>query len=187
MTLMMPTDGRSRPGRGIRLVAVNAALLIVAASVVVTTVVGPASAVAAATVTFGAIQAQMANQLGENDGTAGNCITYAPPGTTSSSTFVVSPDEAQTAHGLAGRLPDHPEHDEQSASDSAVGDDVGDGRHAVPDRADGPLQQPDQRERPVLHGQAEHRLMSFTAPNTIAFPGRSTRRRTAGGRRNDLI
>src|SRR4029077_10139643 len=70
--------------------------------VVVTTVVVPASPVAAASVSIGAIQGQMADQLGQDNGTVGNCITYAPPGTASSSAFVSSPAEAQTAHGRSG-------------------------------------------------------------------------------------
>ena len=79
--------------------------LLVASALVSVGVVVPARPAAAATVTFGAIQAQMANQLGVNDGTGGsNCIRYAPTSTptVSPSNFVTSPAEAQTAHGRSG-------------------------------------------------------------------------------------
>ena len=65
----------------------------------------PARPAAAATVTFGTIQAQMANHLGLNYGTGGsNCIRYSPTSApaTSPSNFVASPNEALTAHGRSG-------------------------------------------------------------------------------------
>ena len=63
-------------------------LLIVAvvlAAGLLVAVVPPPSPTLAATVTLGTIQAQHTDHLGRDNGAAGNCITYAPPGTSSSS------------------------------------------------------------------------------------------------------
>ena len=50
--------------------------LLVASTLVA--VVASARPASAATVSFGTIQAQMADHLGVNDGTSGNCIRYSP-------------------------------------------------------------------------------------------------------------
>lgn len=44
----------------------------------------------------------MADHRGQDYGTSGNCITYSPPGTSTSSALVKDPDEALTAHGYSG-------------------------------------------------------------------------------------
>ena len=86
-------------------------------------VVAPSpTAVSAATITFGGVQAQMANHRGQNSGTGGtNCIRYAPPDNSTSpavaTTFVVNPNEAITAHGSSGSCPTNL----STASQSAVG------------------------------------------------------------------
>ena len=69
-------------------------------------VVVPASGTSeAATVILGTIQAQLADLRGVDNGLTGNCITYSPVGTSTSSTFVSSPNEAITAHGASGSCP----------------------------------------------------------------------------------
>ncbi len=55
------------------------------------------SAVSAATITVGGVQAQMANHRGQNSGTGGNnCVRYLPPDNSTSpavaTTFVVQPE-----------------------------------------------------------------------------------------------
>ena len=79
--------------------ALGVVMLLMAGLCTITATVAPAPDAAAATVNIGTIQAQMADQVGVNNGTSGNCITYAPVGTATSSTLVSSPSEAQTAHG----------------------------------------------------------------------------------------
>ena len=92
-----------RGGRGTSMVrraqALAVVLLLTAGLCTITGTVAPAPDAAAATVNIGTIQAQLSNHRGVNNGTSGNCITYAPVGTSTSSALVSSPSEAQTAHG----------------------------------------------------------------------------------------
>ncbi len=187
----MQADGRPSSGRWVRLVAANAALLIVGASVVVTTVVLPASPVAAASVSIGAIQGQMADHLGQDNGTVGNCITYAPPGTSLSSAFVVSPAEALTAHGRSGsNCPATLNTSEQSAvgfRPSAVTS-VQDGTPFLIGRMvhyNNPIQANDR----YFTGKLIASLTGFTAPNTLSFSWSldETPNTGGGGCCNDLI
>ena len=83
-------------------VALFVTMLLSSAVAVVAVVVPPPSSVSAATIAFGNIQAQMADHRGVNSGTTGNCITYSPVGSATSTTYVVSPNQAITAHGYSG-------------------------------------------------------------------------------------
>ncbi|OFE16549.1 hypothetical protein BA895_02850 [Humibacillus sp. DSM 29435] len=79
-------------------------LLLVGALALAASLVLPATAAQAANVTAGPVKAQMADHRGVDYGTGrNNCITYAPPGTATSSALVgntgSSTNEAQTAHG----------------------------------------------------------------------------------------
>jgi hypothetical protein len=69
----------------------------------------------AATVPFGTIRAQMANHVGRDYGTTGNCIRYAPADTANSSQLVSSPGEALTAHGYDNNCPNNLNTNSQSA------------------------------------------------------------------------
>ena len=152
----------------------------------------PASPVAAASVSIGPVQGQMADQLGQDNGTVGNCITYAPPGTASSSAFVVSPAEAQTAHGHSSgsSCPSTLSTSSQSAvgfRPSAVTS-VQDGTPFLIGRMvhyNNPIQANDR----YFTGKLNASLTGFTAPNTLSFPWSldETPNTGGGGCCNDLI
>ena len=91
--------GGRGPTRARRVQALVVTVLLMLGLTTISVTVGPAPDAAAATVSIGTIQAQMTDHLGVNNGTSGNCIKYAPAGTSSSSALVSSPNEAQTAHG----------------------------------------------------------------------------------------
>ncbi|MDN5768466.1 MAG: DUF11 domain-containing protein, partial [Humibacillus sp.] len=87
-------------------------LLLVGALAMAASVVLPASTALAADINAGPVKAQMADHRGVDNGTGrSNCITYAPPGSATSSAQVTntgtSINEAQTGHGSAtsGRCP----------------------------------------------------------------------------------
>ncbi len=75
-------------------------LLVIGATLVVGA--PPVQHASAAPVNLGAVDAQMANQQGVDYGTTGNCITYSPRQSSTSSTFVTSPNAALTGHGSRG-------------------------------------------------------------------------------------
>ena len=160
-------------GSGVR----SKALLSLVGSLLVVSVAGRggrAGATApAATVTFGTIQAQMANHLGVNDGTDGNCIRYSPAPhnaqlVDSSASSRRSTDRRRRARQLLPRDTEHQRHRARSGSGPSRATTVQDGA-AVPHRADGPLQQPDLGQRPVFRRHAEHR------PERLHGPTRSLR------------
>ena len=97
------------------IVALALTTLLSSAVAVVAVVAPPPSSVAAATIAFGNIQAQMADHLGVNNGTNGNCIKYSPVGSATSTTYVVSPNQAITAHGYSGSCPTNLSTTNQSA------------------------------------------------------------------------
>ncbi|WP_243074349.1 DUF5979 domain-containing protein [Microbacterium sp. SS28] len=84
-------------------VAMLVACVLAAASLVYSSTVGPLASASAATVNLGTVQGQMANHVGVDNGTTGNCIRYSPANTASSSGVVASPNEAITAHGRPGQ------------------------------------------------------------------------------------
>ena len=80
----------------------KAVLSLVGTLLVASTLVGvvaPARPAAAATVTFGTIQAQMANHLGVNDGTTGNCIRYSPTSDPDREPLDLRHQSGRSAHG----------------------------------------------------------------------------------------
>ena len=85
-------------------------------SVVAPVSAGMTDTAAAATITIGAIQANVSNHHGTDGGTdSSNCIKYSPAGTATSSAFVGSAGEALTAHGSDGSCPGALSTGEQSA------------------------------------------------------------------------
>ena len=89
-------------------IVLGLALGLAGFSVVAPVSVGLTDPAAAATVTLGAIQANVSNHHGTDGGTdTSNCIKYSPTGTSTSSAFVGSSGEALTAHGSDGTCPEH--------------------------------------------------------------------------------
>ena len=162
-------------------------------SAVVVTAVPAASPAQAATVTIGTIQAQMANHRGQDNGTTGNCITYAPStGTGSSPTssaLVSNPDEAITAHGYRNApCPSTL----STANQSAVGfrpsslTSIDDGAQFPIGRMihyNNPIQTSDR----YFTGTLNTVLTGFTAPNTLAFNWRLDETPNSPGAVNDEI
>ena len=167
--------GERRPSTAAtRTRALALVVLLVAGLITVTATVAPAPEAAAATVTIGTIQGQMANHVGVNNGTSGNCIKYAPTGTSSSSALVNSSGEAQTAHGRPGQnsntCPSSLETDDQSA--------VGFRPSNVTSAQDGQsfligrmihYNNPVYADDRYFTGQMNTVLGGFTAPNAVTF------------------
>lgn len=135
-------------------------------------VVAPAQSAQAATVSLGTITAQQADHRGKNSGTGGsNCIRYSPPGTSTSSTFVASPNQAITAHGSSGNCPSTLSTTSQSAvgfSPSAVTS-ISDGTQFLLGRMvhyNNPINASDE----YYSGNLNVALGGFTSPNTLTFP-----------------
>ncbi|TDT30873.1 DUF5979 domain-containing protein [Naumannella halotolerans] len=75
-------------------------LVLAAGLVLVGTPTAPTEQAEAAIIPNIGVTAQLANQVGRDNGTTGNCVTYAPrQGTSAQTTFVSSPTEARTGHG----------------------------------------------------------------------------------------
>ncbi len=161
-------------GRQARSTAVTVVLALVATLLSVTAVVVPAPDAHAATVNIGTIQGQMADHRGVDGGTGGsNCITYAPPGTPTSSALVSSPSEAMTGHGTqtSGRCPPA-----LSTSTQSV---VGFRPSATTSASDGAsfligrmvhYNNPVYSSDRYFTGKINTVLGGFTAPNTLSFP-----------------
>ena len=182
---MEKTGKRGRVPRTVALVAVLFGVVSMLAVVPV-----PSAPVQAANVAIGTIQGQMANQLGKDHGTSGNCITYAPPGTSTSSTLVSSPAEAQTGHGYKNSCPSSL----STATQSVVGfrpsatTSVQDGQQFLIGRMihyNNPITANDR----YFTGTMNVVLSGFAAPNTLAFPWQldETPNTGGGGCCNDLI
>lgn len=98
--------------------ALAAVLALVAGLQVVTATVAPVPDAQAATVNLGTVQAQMADHLGKDNGTNGNCIRYSPSSgspSVSPSAWVTNPAAAITAHGYSGSCPTNLDVNTQSA------------------------------------------------------------------------
>lgn len=165
---------RRGPGteRGRRATACTTVLMLVGALTTIITVLGPVGPAAAATVSIGTIQAQMADHRGVDSGITGNCITYAPVGTATSSALVSSPNEAQTAHGRSGSsCPSTLNTSTQSAvgfRPSAVSS-ANDGAQFLIGRMihyNNPITTSDE----FFTGKLNTVLGGFTSPNTLTFP-----------------
>ena len=153
-------------------------MLLLGALALAASVVLPATAAQAADITAGPVKAQMADHRGVDNGTtANNCITYAPPGTATTSAFVTntgaSTNEAQTAHGSAssGRCPTSL----SSATQSTVGfrpstvTTVSDGSQFLIGRMihyNNPVYSSDRYFTGTLNTQ----LAGFTGASTLSFP-----------------
>ena len=172
--------------RGARMVGANLAFVVVGASLALTTSVAPSSPAAAVAVTVGPIEAQMANHHGTTVDTSafggGNCIRYSPVLRHRHAVDLRRQSQRGVHGARQGRqlLSGHCRHQQPECDGiQAVIDHHGGGRHAVPDRADGPLQQPDPGVRPVLRGRPQRpprRLRRGSRRSTS--PGRSRRPRT---------
>ena len=178
----------TRSGR--RSTASLAVLALVASLTTIVTVLVPAVPADAATVNIGTIQAQMSDHRGVNNGTTGNCITYAPPGTSTSSALVSSPNEAQTAHGYSGgSCPSTLSTSSQSA--------VGFRPSAVTSANDGDqfligrmihYNNPITANDEYFTGKLNTTLGGFTSPNTLTFPWNLDETpNTGGGCCDDII
>ena len=146
------------------------ALFVITGAVVVSTVVPPPRSVSAATVSLGTIQAQMANHLGVDNGTNGNCIRYSPVGSGSASAVVSSPQEALTAHGYRNSCPSTLSTTNQSAVGFAPSSrtSVEDGEQFLIGRMvhyNNPVTANDR----YFTGQLLSILTGFAAPNTLTF------------------
>jgi uncharacterized repeat protein (TIGR01451 family) len=175
-----------------RFVALLAALVTIASALVVV-VAAPSSPADAATITVGPIQAQMVDHRGVNNGTNGNCITYAPatgPGSSATSSALVSSGgEAQTAHGYKNNCPNNLSTTNQSA--------IGFRPSAVPPVQDGTpfligrmihYNNPITANDEYFTGTIRAVLGGFSAPNTLNFPWQLDETpNTGGGCCNDLL
>jgi hypothetical protein len=174
--------------------ALAVVLLLTAGLCTITGTVAPAPDAAAATVNIGTIQAQLSNHRGVNNGTSGNCITYAPVGTSTSSALVSSPSEAQTAHGRPSNSPSSCPSTLNSSTQSTVGF-----RPAATTSAqDGvafPIGKMIHYNNPVyaddryFTGRISAILGGFTSPNTVGFDWQLDETPNSGGNNccNDLI
>lgn len=86
-------------GRHRTAAAVVAAFAITMGSALVPVGFGLAQPAEAATANLTSLKAKVSDHQSEGGSTSGNCITYAPADTSTSSGFVSSPEEALTAHG----------------------------------------------------------------------------------------
>src|SRR5664280_2446199 len=106
--------------------------------------------------------------------TSGNCITYAPVGTSTSSALVSSPSEAQTAHGR----PSNSQSSGPSTLNSSTQSTVGFRPAATTSAQDGvafPIGKMIHYNNPVyaddryFTGRISAILGGFTSPNTVGF------------------
>ena len=187
-----------RGGRGTSVVrraqALAVVLLLTAGLCTITGTVAPAPDAAAATVNIGTIQAQLSNHRGVNNGTSGNCITYAPVGTSTSSALVSNPSEAQTAHGR----PSNSQSSCPSTLNSSIQSTVGFRPAATTSAQDGvafPVGKMIHYNNPVyaddryFTGRISAILGGFTSPNTVGFDWQLDETPNSGGNNccNDLI
>src|SRR5664279_3697900 len=187
-----------RGGRGTSVVrraqALAVVLLLTAGLCTITGTVAPAPDAAAATVNIGTIQAQLSNHRGVNNGTSGNCITYAPVGTSTSSALVSSPSEAQTAHGR----PSNSQSSCPSTLNTSTQSTVGFRPAATTSAQDGvafPIGKMIHYSNPVyaddryFTGRISAILGGFTSPNTVGFDWQLDETPNSGGNNccNDLI
>ena len=167
------------------------ALVFIGASVLSTSV-APSSPASAVAVNIGPIEAQMANHRGTMvDGAWSAAATASATAVGEraaqrhrrrlSPTPATQTNEARTAHGRSGGCATTLDTGTQSAIGlPPVADWIGQRRRAVPDRADGPLQQPDPGRRPVLHRHDERPPRAASpAIRRSTSRGPSTRRRTS--------
>ncbi|MET0864942.1 MAG: DUF5979 domain-containing protein, partial [Nakamurella sp.] len=168
-----------------RLTAVGVVAVLVMAMATIGGTIGPAPEAAAATISIGTIQAQQADQRGQDSGTGGNnCITYAPVLSATSSTLVASPNEAQTGHGSnnQNRCP--------SALSTSTQSVVGFRPAATTSTQDGVpfligrmihYNNPVYASDRYFSGSLNTVLGGFTAPNTLSFPWQLDETPNSGG------
>src|SRR5450755_463784 len=145
---------------------------LLAGMLVVTGVVLPAPDAAA--IGIGTIQSRMSDHRGVNNGTTGNCITYSPVGTATSSASVTKPAQALTAHGRPKSQTSSCPATLNTSTQSAVGFTPS----TVTDAADGVpfligrmihYNNPVYADDRYFTGRLAAQLGGFTAPNSVTF------------------